>query len=198
MKDLEIRGAGNLLGKTQHGHMEAVGYDLYCKMLNESVRALRGEPVQENFETAVEMDMDAYIPATYIRNEAQKLDVYKRISLIETEEEMGDMQDELTDRFGDLPKPVENLLWAALIKAMGHRAGITEVRANRAEVRLIMNPKAPVDTTKIPDLIGDYGGLLRFVPGEKPYFLYTDRKRLMKDAQGMLAMVRELVEKIQT
>lgn len=196
MKDLEIRGAGNVLGAEQSGHMEAVGYELYCKMLNESVRILKGEPIQESFETSVEIDMDAYIPLSYIRNEAQKLDVYKRISLIESEEEFGDMQDELTDRFGDMPKPVENLLWAALLKAMGHDAGITEVRANRAEVRLTMNPKAPVDTTRIPELISEYQGLLKFVPGEKPYFLFTDRKKQMKDVQGMLAMTKELIEKV--
>ena len=196
MKDLEIRGAGNVLGAEQSGHMEAVGYELYCKMLNESVRALKGEPVQESFETAVEMDMDAYIPSTYIRNEAQKLDVYKRISLIETEEEFGDMQDELTDRFGDLPKPVENLLWAALLKAMGHEAGVTEVRANRVEIRLTMDPKAPIDTAKIPGLIGEYQGLLKLVPGERPYFLFVDRKKQMKDVQGMLDTVKELLEKV--
>ena len=196
MKDLEIRGAGNVLGAEQSGHMEAVGYELYCKMLNEAVRLLKGEPVQESFETAVEMDMDAYIPLSYIRNEAQKLDVYKRISMIESEEEFGDMQDELTDRFGDMPKPVENLLWAALLKAMGHEAGVTEVRANRMEIRLTMNPKAPVDTTKIPEMIGEYQGLLKFVPGEKPYFLFTDRKKQMKDVSGMLGMVKELLVRV--
>ncbi|MBQ8814729.1 MAG: transcription-repair coupling factor [Lachnospiraceae bacterium] len=198
MKDLEIRGAGNVLGAEQSGHMEAVGYELYCKMLNESVRMLKGEPVQESFETAVEMDMDAYIPGSYIRNEAQKLDVYKRIALIETEEEFGDMQDELTDRFGDLPKPVENLLWAALLKAMGHEAGVTEVRANRAEIRLTMNPKAPIDTAKIPGLIGEYQGALKLVPGERPYFLFVDRKKQMKEVQGMLETVKELVGKVKT
>ena len=105
MKDLEIRGAGNMLGEEQHGHMEAVGYDLYCKMLNEAVLELKGEGTIEDYETVVDIDVDAYIPATYIRSENQKLDIYKRIAAIETEEDLADMTDELIDRFGDIPKP---------------------------------------------------------------------------------------------
>ena len=85
MRDLEIRGAGNLLGEQQHGHMEAVGYDLYCKMLNEAVKREKGLDVDEDeFQTTVDMDIDAYIPSTYIRSESQKLDIYKRIAGIET------------------------------------------------------------------------------------------------------------------
>ena len=87
MKDLEIRGAGNLLGEQQHGHMEAVGYDLYCKMLNEAVRTAKGEAVEEDFETSIDIQLDAYIPAGYIANEYQKLDIYKRIAAIQTEAE---------------------------------------------------------------------------------------------------------------
>ena len=98
--------------------MEAVGYDLYCKLLNEAVLALKGQKEDEGFETVVDCDIDAYIPASYIKNEYQKLDIYKRISGIENQEEYMDMQDELIDRFGDIPKPVENLLLIAQIKAM--------------------------------------------------------------------------------
>ena len=120
MRDLEIRGAGNLLGAQQHGHMEAVGYDLYCKMLNESVRALKGEasPTEE-YNTAIDLDVDAFIPDTYIKNEIQKLDIYKRIAGIETEAEYDDMLEELVDRFGEPPKPVQNLLQVAGLKSMG-------------------------------------------------------------------------------
>ena len=103
MRDLEIRGAGNLLGARQHGHMEAVGYDLYCKMLNEAVKRLKGEKVEnDEFETNIDLKMDAFIPADYIPNEFQKLDVYKRIAEIETEPERDDMVDELIDRFGEI------------------------------------------------------------------------------------------------
>lgn len=104
MRDLEIRGAGNLLGESQSGHMAAVGYDLYCKMLNEAVSQLKGEKEEADYATTIDLDIDAFIPESYIKNEYQKLDIYKRIATIETEEEMDDMTEELIDRFGDLPK----------------------------------------------------------------------------------------------
>ena len=116
MRDLEIRGAGNLLGERQHGHMEAVGYDLYCKMLNEAVKHLKGEGEEEDFSTTVELEVDAYIPGSYIVNEQQKLDIYKRIAAVETESESEDMKGELLDRFGEVPKSVDNLLRIALLR----------------------------------------------------------------------------------
>ena len=127
MKDLEIRGAGNILGEQQHGHMEAVGYDLYCKMLNQAVKSLKGEAEQEQFDTVMDIDLDAYIPASYIQNEGQKLDIYKRIACIENEEESEEMLDELIDRFAEPPKCVENLLLIARLKALAHQVYVTEI-----------------------------------------------------------------------
>ena len=100
MKDLEIRGAGNVLGNSQHGHMAAVGYDLYCKMLNQAVNNLKGIKNEYEFETTIDVDVDAYIPATYIKSEYQKLDIYKRIAALENMDELSDMKDELSDRYG--------------------------------------------------------------------------------------------------
>ena len=197
MRDLEIRGAGNVLGAEQHGHMEAVGYDLYCKLLNQAVQALQGKRAQEDeFETVVECDIDAYIPSTYIRNEYQKLDIYKRISGIENEEEHLDMQDELMDRFGDIPKPVENLLVVARLKAMAHRAYVTEVKVNRQEVRLTMYPNARLDTAGIPQLVQGYGGELKFQMGEVPCFHFVERKKSYKDCKAMLEKANELIGKM--
>ena len=197
MRDLEIRGAGNVLGAEQHGHMEAVGYDLYCKMLNQAVLALKGETLEEDsYETVVECDIDAYIPVCYIKNEYQKLDIYKRISDIETEEEYMDMQDELMDRFGDIPHSVENLLKIAAIRALAHRAYVTEVVINRQEVRLTMYQKARLRVEKIPDLVRSYKGDLKLVPGDVPSFHYIDRRNKNQDSLEMMGKAEEILKDI--
>jgi len=181
MRDLEIRGAGNLLGPEQSGHMDAVGYDLYCKMLNEAIKSLKGDEEEEEFfETTVDMEMDAFIPSTYIMNEIQKLDVYKRIAAIETEDELMDMQEELVDRYGDLPNAVNNLLNIALIKAYCHSVYVQGLVQKGNEVKLMMYPKAKLDVSKIPELIKKYGNSLKFYAQGSPYFTY----QLPKPAKG--------------
>ena len=138
MRDLEIRGAGNLLGEAQSGHMEAVGYDLYCKMLNEAVRQLKGGPEAETFTTLIDLNVDAYIPEYYIKNEYQKLDIYKRIAAIESEEELEDMTEELIDRFGDIPKKVQQLLVIASLKSLAHSVYVTAIEQKGEEIRFTM------------------------------------------------------------
>ena len=116
MRDLEIRGAGNLLGSQQHGHIDAVGYDLYSKLLEEAIKKEQGEEIKEHFETLIELDIDAYIPQKYIEDEIQKLEIYKKIAVIQTQKDYYDVQEEIEDRYGDLPESVQNLLEIALIK----------------------------------------------------------------------------------
>lgn len=177
MKDLEIRGAGNLLGEQQHGHMEAVGYDLYCKMLNEAVRAAKGEAVEESFDTIIDIEMDAYIPGSYITNEYQKLDIYKRIAAIRNEKEKDEMLDELIDRFGEPPRPVQNLLTAAQIKEQAHQAYLTEVKEKTDSIYFYLFERAKLDPEKIPVLVKYMHPYLIFTADKKrPYFVFQKRK----------------------
>ncbi len=196
MRDLELRGAGNLLGAEQHGHMEAVGYDLYCKLLNEAVLALKGEKAAEDFETVVDCDIDAYIPSSYIRNEYQKLDVYKRISGIENQEEYMDMQDELMDRFGELPRSVENLLKIADLKALAHKAGVVEIDVKKQDITIKMYQKANLDVSGIPAIMEKYKGTLTFRTGEVPIFYYKDPRKKNTDCEMMLVTAREILEQM--
>ncbi len=172
MRDLEIRGAGNLLGAEQHGHMEAVGYDLYCKMLNEAVKHLKGEIEEEPFITTIDLNVDAFIPASYILNEYQKLDIYKRIASIENEEEKDDMLEELIDRFGDVPKKVQQLLNIALLKALAHSVYVISVEQKGESFRFTMYEKAKVHVERIPVLLERFKGNLKFTVDTNPYFTY--------------------------
>ena len=173
MRDLEIRGAGNLLGAQQHGHMEAVGYDLYCKMLNEAVKALKGVAKEEQFETTIDIELDAFIPPKYIPNEYQKLDIYKRIAGIETEEESEEMLEELIDRFGEPPKSVQNLLLVARMKARAHHVYFTDILQKEDNIRFIIYEKAKIDATKIPVFVEQFFGALTFTADAKrPYFTF--------------------------
>ncbi len=193
MRDLEIRGAGNLLGAEQHGHMEAVGYDLFCKMLNEAVKHLKGEMPEENYETVIDLNIDAFIPASYIPNEYQKLDIYKRIATIENEEEMDDMLEELIDRFGDVPRKVQQLLQVALLKVQAHGAYITAVEQKQEKIKITMYEKSNVVADRIPILLAQYKGDLTFKIETNPYFIYEkkSRNKNVKDENSI-----ELVKKL--
>ena len=199
MRDLEIRGAGNLLGAEQHGHMEAVGYDLYCKMLNEAVKHLKGEMEEEPYVTTVDLNVDAFIPSTYIPNEYQKLDIYKRIASVENEEEMESMLDELLDRYGDVPKKVQQLLNIALLKALAHSVYVTSVEQKNGAIRFTMYEKAKVKVEEIPKLIEQYKGDLKFKVDISPYFSYQKlgKNKTDKD-EDVLDVVKNVLNSIKT
>lgn len=162
MRDLEIRGAGNVLGESQSGHMESVGYDLYCKMLGEAVRQEKGEEIYEPFETSVDLDMDAYLPESYVADAGQRMEIYKRIADIRSEEDHDAMLEELIDRFGEPARAVQNLLWIALFKARAHRAWIRDIRQKGWQVSLTLFHQAPINPAVIPQLISRYSPYLHF------------------------------------
>lgn len=200
MRDLEIRGAGNLLGAQQSGHMEAVGYDLYCKMLNEAVKRSKGEDVfGEAYDTIVDMDVSAFISSDYIKNEMLKLDMYKRIAGIETEDELSDMQEEMTDRFGDIPIPVSNLLNIALIKTYAHTIYAVSLVQKGLEVKISMYRNARVKVEKIPELLTLYKNSMKMEPGTIPCFIYQlpasvmHGKSIRPDTKEMFKRIYQLL-----
>ncbi len=192
MKDLEIRGAGNILGEQQHGHMEAVGYDLYCKMLNQAVKALKGESEPEQFDTVMDIELDAYIPASYIQNEGQKLDIYKRIACIENEEESAEMLDELIDRFSEPPKCVENLLCIARLKALAHQVYLTEISEKGEEIRFSFYEKAKINPSKLPALVEKFRPHLFFCADSKAPVLMYRKKGAVDTVFIMEQILQEL------
>ena len=179
MRDLELRGAGNLLGAQQHGHMNAVGYDLYCKMLNEAVKEAKGIHTMEDFETSVDLNVDAYIPDSYISNEFQKLDIYKRIAGIETQQDYDDMLEELLDRFGEPGKAVLNLLAIAKLKAIAHQGYVTEIKQTGKIVRFTLYEKARLNTEGFPALMQKYRRGLQFKNEQEPKFILEPQGNLI-------------------
>lgn len=199
MRDLEIRGAGTLLGASQSGHMEAVGYDLYCKMLNMAIKNLKSdkeEDLLQTFDTQLDILFDAYIPPSYISNEAQKLEMYKKIASIENKEDYMDMQDELIDRFGEMPASVENLLMAAWIKARAHENYITELMIRPEGITIKMLAKAPVQNNKVMPFMQHYGGRMRFVRGENPGFAYKENRNVQMSAKEQVIVIQEILDRM--
>ncbi|MCR5033958.1 MAG: transcription-repair coupling factor [Clostridia bacterium] len=180
MRDLELRGAGNLLGREQSGHMLEIGYELYCKLLDEAMQeaaedtdtAVRKKPA-ETEKTAVNLPVQAIIPGRYIDDEVLKLQMYKKVAMIETEEDASDLLDEFIDRFGDPPLQTRNLLRIAVIRAKAGRLGVTEISQSGYKIKFSLIPDVRFGPDVIPDLVGEYGDRIRFNGGAKPFIRLT-------------------------
>ena len=192
MRDLEIRGAGNLLGKEQHGNMNLVGYDMYCMLLEQAVKERKGEEYRPPLEISVDLKSDAYIPDSYVEYEQQRIDLYKKIASIETEEDYLDMQGEFIDRFGDLPKSVMNLIDISYIKAMCAGAEITEVVEKNGSVTFTFtdyaNPEAVIK------LIGEYDRKMRFVSGNKSSLIYKCDSNVIDNIKIILQKLLKAIQ----
>ena len=197
MRDLELRGSGNLLGAEQHGHMEAVGYELYAKLLGEAVSLERGESEKFRFDTTVDVSMDANIPAAYIPNESQKLEIYRRIAEISGQADYDDVLDELIDRFGDIPRPVDHLLKIALLKARAHRVYVTELAASPAQIRLTFLPQAPLEPELFIEMLRESHGKLRFKAAGDPTLTLTLKEGEAVSASALLMKVDELLTQLE-
>lgn len=168
MRDLEIRGSGNLIGNAQHGQMASVGYDLYCRMLENTIKMVKGEIQKEPIETTVSIKIDAFIPEKYIVDEMQKIEVYKRIAAIDSEERLMDIQEELEDRFSDIPASVDNLMKIALLRSIANSIGIEEVKEKENEVTIKFENNEKFNSNFIKGILKNYSQYVVFSMGEKP------------------------------
>ena len=174
LRDLEVRGAGNLLGGEQHGHLDAIGYDLYCKMLEEAIHELQGETVEKAVAATIDLSIDAFIPKAYIPDEGQRMDMYRRIGGIRSASDYTDVQDELIDRYGDIPEAVIWLTDIALIRAAAGRHGFAKVEVAHDNFVLTYADNKKPDMESLSGLLGapQFKGRILFNAGTKPYLVF--------------------------
>ena len=197
MRDLQIRGAGSLLGHSQHGHMEAVGYDLYVKMLGQAIARAKGEPVQrDKSECLIDLRVDAYIPETYIADGPGRIEAYKRIAAIQTPEDAADVLDELIDRYGDPPPSVSDLVNVSLARVQATAVGVYEVTQKKDTLVLQVEQ---LDLRMIQGLLVAFNGRVVTGVGAKPYLSVTLQKeeKPLELLQSILkAMAEILAQKV--
>lgn len=209
MRDLEIRGAGNLLGTAQHGHMMNIGYELYCKMIDNAVRALQGEIVNEDKEeSSIEFPLSAYIPERYIENETLKLQMYKKIASIQTYDDEDEIIDEMLDRFGDVPQETVNLVKISHVRFLAGELAVTRIHAENKEtapavkltskdhavVKLVFDfaEKNPLSGYALFNLTEKFGRKVFVHGGVQPFIrLTTDRTHMLEDSLSLLEVLNE-------
>ncbi len=186
LRDLEIRGAGNVLGAEQHGHMDSVGYDMYIKLLNEAVLEETGRTEQPKTDCTVELKTSAFIPDDYIRSGAQRIEIYKKISHIQNSDDTDDIAEELLDRFGDIPNTVCSLIDISYIRAMGCRLGIKKIQQDGRQITFFPDDS---DLKKLVLLTADRSGRMYIIPGASPTVIYK-----IKNGDNVLSYIRERLE----
>lgn len=186
MRDLEIRGAGSLLGEIQSGHLEQVGYDTYCNLLNEVIKEMKGIEIEQERETQIDLNVTSYIPDEYISDSNQKIEVYQNIALCKNEEDIRNVIDEIIDRFGNMPKELENLISIARIKYLSKQRKITKIASkNKSVIFTFEDSKENIDIIK---LVEKYGNRIKFSAGIKPMITLKMQK---EDDKYILSEVTE-------
>ena len=192
MRDLEIRGAGSLLGEIQHGHMEQVGYDTYCNLLDEVVKNMQGIEVEEERDIQIDLNVSCYISDTYIEVTAQKIEMYQNIALAKTEEDIADVIDEATDRYGTMPKEVENLIEIARIKMLCKEKNIFKITQRMNNIVFYFDPKL-FNMDVVDTLVKEYKDNLRFSAGTEPYITLklkdNNSKVILAETKKFLSIV---------
>ena len=188
MRDLEIRGAGSLLGEIQHGHLEQVGYDTYCNLLDEVVKEIQGEEVKPEIDVQIDLDATCYIPDTYISDSSQKIEMYQEIALCKNEEDIQNEIDEMIDRFGNMPKEIENLIEIARIKILCKKLNISKVQGKKNFVVFIFEPGEI--NINVNELVKKYKNRIKFTQGIKPQITLalenTSEIKMLKEVKEFL------------
>ncbi len=187
MRDLEIRGAGSLLGEIQHGHIDEVGYDTYCKILDEVIKENKGIKVEEEIDVLIDINVSSYIPDSYIENNSQKLETYRNIALCRTKEDIENITNEIVDRYGKIPEEVKNLISVAQIKEACKSLGIIKImQKGQNVVFYIEQDKLEMD---VPKLVEKYKNNIRFSTGVTPYITYK-----IQNMQRIIPEIKEVLE----
>ncbi len=190
MRDLEIRGAGSLLGEIQHGHMEQVGYDTYCRLLDEVVKEMKGIEIQEEQDIQIDIDVSSYIPDNFIDNNSQKIEIYQNIALCRTEEDLQNVIDEIIDRYGHMPEELENLIEVARIKNICKKVNVIKI-SQRKDKAVFYFDKAKFNPEIVDKLIKKYSNNIRFSSGIEPYITITIGSRIIEEIKDFLISIQQ-------
>lgn len=190
MRDLEIRGAGSILGEMQHGHMEQVGYDMYCKLLDQVVKEMKGIQVEEEIDVQLDLDVSSYIPDEFIEDSNQKIEIYQEIALCKNEDEIKDITDSIIDRYGNMPKEIEKLLDIARIRNSCRAKNIIKVAQKSDKVIFYFDEKT-FDFSVVDKLLKKYGMRIKFSPAKNPYVTYK-----LKNINDILKEIKEFLQDV--
>lgn len=190
MRDLEIRGAGSLIGEIQHGHLEEVGYDTYCRILDEVLKEEQGLKVEEDVNCQIDLNVTSYIPDSYIKDQNQKIEIYQDIALCKNEEDISNIIDEIIDRFGNMPDEIENLLEISRIKQLAKKKNLIKIQSRKNSI-VFTYESNKFDNTSLSNIIEKYGNRIQFSSGLKPMITLKLEKQGEK---GILQEVKEFLK----
>ena len=187
MRDLEIRGAGSILGEMQHGHMEQVGYDMYCKLLDQVVKEMKGIQIEEEIDVQIDLDVSSYIPDEFIEDSNQKIEIYQSIALCKNEDEIKDIVDSIIDRYGDMPTEIEKLIDIARIRNTCREKNIIKVAQKEEKVIFYFDEKT-FNFDVVDKMIKQYGSRIKFSPAKNPYitFKLNEINDILKEVKDFL------------
>ena len=197
MRDLEIRGAGNILGPEQHGHLATVGYDMYCKLMEETLNEVQGRPAARELETRVDLRVDAFLPSDYVTEEKQRMEMYKRIASVVTDEDRADVTDELIDRYGELPAAAETLLDVSQLRALCNRLGVSRVTRGKEGLIMTLDERFVPDPACLLQAISETDGRLALSARTSArMILKTPNLPEMELLQEALKVIRKLAARV--